>query len=92
MMHVSIREYLRLLRWTAKQIADGIAAKVPDSIARTLTQAGINASMWRDLVWQWQKYFGKSICVSSPESMRQDARRRRKSHHQDQASASVCFT
>ncbi|QDT07192.1 hypothetical protein K227x_56170 [Rubripirellula lacrimiformis] len=34
MMHVSIREYLRLLRWTSKQIADGIAAKVPDSIPR----------------------------------------------------------
>ncbi|SMP52051.1 hypothetical protein SAMN06265222_103400, partial [Neorhodopirellula lusitana] len=91
-LHVSIRDYLRLLRWTAKQGVDGIAAKVPESLAGTLSEIGIDASMWRDLVWQWQKYFGKSICVGSPESMRQDAQRCGKHHHQGQASASACFT
>ncbi|WP_283430773.1 hypothetical protein [Neorhodopirellula lusitana] len=48
--------------------------------------------MWRDLVWHWQKYFGKSICVGSPESMRQGAQRCGKRHHQGQASAFACFT
>ncbi|WP_404306490.1 transposase [Neorhodopirellula lusitana] len=91
-LHVSIRDYLRLLRWTAKQGVDGIAAKVPESLASTLSEIGIDASMWRDLVWQWQKYFGKSICVGSPESMRRDAQRCGKHHHQGQASASACFT
>ncbi|SMP62288.1 hypothetical protein SAMN06265222_107284 [Neorhodopirellula lusitana] len=90
-LHVSIRDYLRLLRWTAKQSVDGIAANVPDSLASTLTQLGIDASMWRDLVWQWQRYFGKSICVGSPESMRKDAQRFGKHHHRGQASASACF-
>lgn len=90
-LHVSIRDYLRLLRWTAKQGVDGMTEKIPSSLASTLTQIGIDASMWRDLVWHWRKYFGKSICVGSPESMRQDARRCGKHHHQGQASASACF-
>ncbi|EMI40511.1 hypothetical protein [Rhodopirellula sp. SWK7] len=47
--------------------------------------------MWRDLVWNWQKYFGKSSCVGSPDSMRHDAERCGKHHHQGQASASACF-
>lgn len=90
-LHVSIREYLRLLRWTAKQGIDGINEKIPSSLASTLTQIGIDASMWRDLVWHWQKYFGKSTCVGSPASMRQDAQRCGKHHHHGQASASACF-
>jgi len=52
-LHVTLREYLRLLRWTAKQSVDGLAAKVPDSPANTLTQLGIDPSMWRDLAWNW---------------------------------------
>ncbi|MCM2371110.1 transposase [Aporhodopirellula aestuarii] len=90
-LQVSVREYLRLLRWTAKQNIDGMAAAIPSSLASTLTQLGIDASMWRDLVWNWQKYFGKSSCVGSPDSMRLDAKRCGKHHHQGQASASACF-
>ncbi len=90
-LQVSLREYLRLLRWTAKQSIDGMAAAIPGSLASTLTQLGIDASMWRDLVWNWQKYFGKSSCVGSPDSMRHDAERCGKHHHQGQASASACF-
>ncbi len=89
--HVSICGYLWLLRWTAQQGVDGIAAKFPESLASTLNEIGIDVLMWRDLVWQWQKYFGKSLCVSLPESMRQDAQRYGK-HHQGQTSASACFT
>ncbi|MCM2373467.1 transposase [Aporhodopirellula aestuarii] len=90
-LQVSVREYLRLLRWTAKQSIDGMAAAIPSSLASTLTQLGIDAAMWRDLVWNWQKYFGKSSCVGSPDSMRLDAKRCGKHHHQGQASASACF-
>lgn len=90
-LHVSIRDYLRLLRWTAKQGVDEIAAKVPASLAKTLSELGIDASMWRDLVWHWQKYFGKSTCVGSPTSMREDAKRCGKHHHPGQAAVSACF-
>ncbi|WP_173405329.1 transposase [Rhodopirellula sp. SWK7] len=91
-LHVSIRDYLRLLRWTAKQGIAEASEKLPKSLATTLSQIGIDASMWRDLVWEWQRYFGKSICVGSPAAMRQDAERCGKHHYSGQAAASACFT
>lgn len=91
-LHLSLREYLRLLRWTAKQSVDGMTSKIPSSLAATLTQLGIDASMWRDLVWHWQKYFGTASCVGRPESMQADADRCDQQWHRGQRSASVCFT
>ena len=90
-LHVSLREYLRLLRWTAQQSVSGMAAKIPASVSKTLADLGIDASMWRDLVWEWQKYFGKTACVGRPESMEADAKSRGKQWHRGQRHASVCF-
>jgi len=91
-LHVSLREYLRLLRWTAKQSVDGMAAKIPPSLAAIMVELGIDASMWRDLVWHWQKFFGKSTCVGRPEAMRSDAEQQGKQWHRGQRNASVCFS
>jgi len=91
-LHVSLRDYLRLLRWTAKQSVESMAAKVPRSLEGMLGELGIDASMWRDLVWNWQQYFGKSSCVGRPESMVADAERSGKRWHRGQRSASACFT
>jgi len=90
-LHVTLREYLRLLRWTAKQSVDGLAAKVPDSLAKTLTQLGIDAAMWRDLVWNWQRYFGKSACAGRPDSMKANAKKTGRCWHRGQQAASACF-
>ena len=90
-LHVSLREYLRLLRWTAKQSVSGMASKIPASVSKTLADLGIDASMWRDLVWDWQKYFGKTACVGRPESMEADAKNRGKQWHRGQRHASSCF-
>jgi len=90
-LSLSLREYMRLLRWTAKQSIDGMTAKVPAAIAKTLTELGIDASMWRDLVWHWQRYFGKSSCVGSPESMKADAENLGHHWHRGQASVAECF-
>ncbi|SMP43888.1 hypothetical protein SAMN06265222_1011024 [Neorhodopirellula lusitana] len=68
-----------------------IDAPTLHSLASTLTQIEIDVSMWRNLVWDWQKYFGKSTCVGSPASMRQDAELCGQHHHQSQASASGCL-
>ena len=84
-------EYKRLLRWTAKQTVDGVAARVPRGIAATLQALGIDATMWRDLVWNWQKYFGKSSCVGTPESLKQHAEQMGLCHHRGQASVGACF-
>ena len=90
-LNLSIRDYFRLLRWTAKQTVDGMTGKVPKSLAKTLAELGIDASMWRDLVWNWQKYFGKSACVGHPDSMRSDAEQLGKQWHRGQASSAICF-
>jgi hypothetical protein len=90
-LNVSLRDYLRLLRWTAKQSVDGVVSKVPKSLAKTLTELGIDAGMWRDLVWHWQKYFGQSTCVGRPESMRAEAERTGHHWHRGQASVAACF-
>jgi REP element-mobilizing transposase RayT len=89
-------DYKRLLRWTAKQNADGqsadeTVATPPGSLASTLSQIGIEASMWRDLVWNWPKYFGRSSCVGSPESMKADAARTGRRFHRGQVAAAPCF-
>lgn len=68
-------DYWSLLRRTAKQAVDGIAAKVPESLAKLLASLGIDASMWRDLVWNFKKSFGRSACVGSSQSMHADAER-----------------
>jgi len=90
-LNVPLRDYLRLLRWTAKQSVDGMVSKVPASLAGTLTELGIDASMWRDLVWNWHRYFGRSSCAGRPESMRDDAERTGHRWHRGQRSASACF-
>ena len=90
-LSLSIGDYLRLLRWTAKQSVGEIATKVPTPLAKLLGSIGIDASMWRELVWNWQRYFGRCSCVGRPESMRAEAERTGHRFHRGQASAADCF-
>jgi hypothetical protein len=80
-------EYLSLLRWTANQGIDGAVAKVPSRLATLLSTLGIDASMWRDLVWHFKKYFGRSSCAGSPSAMAADAERTGKRWHRGQKAA-----
>jgi hypothetical protein len=48
--------------------------------------------MWRDLVWHFKKYFGRSSCVGSPSAMAADAERTGKRWHRGQKTAKAfCF-
>ncbi len=85
------KQYLILLRWTAQQAVDGMAGKLPRKLAELLASLGIDASMWRDLVWHCKSNFGKSTCVGSPASMAADAKRSGKRWHRGQRSAASCF-
>jgi hypothetical protein len=60
------QQYLALLRWTAEQRVKGQVAKVPEKLRGILGALGIEASMWRDLVWDYKRYFGRSTCAGSP--------------------------
>ena len=90
-LDIPLLDYLRLLRWTAKQGSGEVAAEVPQALAGTLATLGIDASMWRDLVWNWQRYFGKSSCAGRPESMQADAEQHGRRWHRGQRAAAACF-
>ena len=93
-LHLTLSQYKRLLDWTAQRTGAGATAvqDIPKAIAKTLADVGIDAAMWRDLVWDWQKYFGKSACVGRPESMREHAERSNRHHYRGQAIGKACFT
>jgi REP element-mobilizing transposase RayT len=91
-LNISLEKYLALLRWTARQRSPSESGEVPRALRETLTQLGIEASLWRDLVWNYKRYFGRSTCTGSRESMAADAQRHGKHHHHGQRHAAVCFT
>ncbi|MDV6034206.1 MAG: hypothetical protein F9B45_29755 [Phycisphaera sp. RhM] len=70
---ISLTDYTKLLRWTAKQTEEGAGRKVPPSLQGLVSRLGIDLSMWRDLVWNFQRYFGNSCCAGSPSGMSQFA-------------------
>ncbi len=85
------RDYLALLRWTAKQAIQGVVSKVPPRLATLLGSLGIDASLWRDLVWNFKKYFGRGTCMGSPAAMAEDAERSGKCWHRGQKIARTFF-
>ncbi|MEM9646187.1 MAG: hypothetical protein AAF989_14450, partial [Planctomycetota bacterium] len=84
-------QYKRLLDWTAKQPISKTKPTIPNETASALTRIGIDVSMWRDLVWDWQKYFGQTTCVGSPDAMRAHAKTTGRHHNRGQASVACCF-
>lgn len=74
-LQLNWQDYLGLLRWTAKQEAGGVVARVPPQLATVLASLGIDAAMWRELVWYFNKYFGRGSCAGSSAAMAADAQR-----------------
>ena len=75
----------------AKQGLQVAGEHVPKPLAKRLASVGIDASVWADLVWNWQKYFGQTACVGRPESMKADAESLGKQYHRGQLMAQACF-
>jgi hypothetical protein len=84
-------EYIELLRWTARQKSGVSTKNVPPKLAEILTKVGIEASMWRDLVWNYKRYFGRSSCAGTPQSMAAHAERHNKNWHPGQRMARGIF-
>lgn len=85
------RDYLALLKWTGMQRLKETVGEVPTKLQARLISLGIEASMWRDLVWNFKRYFGRASCAGSPDSMAADATRSGKRFHRGQRQASECF-
>lgn len=47
-------------------------------------QLGIVGSMWRDLVWEYKRNFGKRTCAGRSESLAADAQRQGNKFHRGQ--------
>ena len=80
-----------MLRWTARQRVRSAAVNVPAKLQELLYSIGIEASMWRDLVWEYKRYFGKSSCAGRPESISAEAARTGKVFHRGQRQTRECF-
>ncbi|EMI53806.1 transposase [Rhodopirellula sallentina] len=90
-LQIAWQDYWALLRWTAGQTSENLKDDVPASLRAILTRVGIDLSMWRDLVWNWKKHFGKSVCIGRPESMKEHAETTGRHHYRGQASVAACF-
>ncbi len=90
-LSLRLGEYVELLSWTVRQRIKELAEEIPESLKSVLSKVGIEASMWRDLVWNFKRYFGKSSCAGSPQSMSADAERHGKRWHRGQAQVRECF-
>jgi REP element-mobilizing transposase RayT len=86
-LQIAWADYLALLNWTAQQGIDGITATVPAKLATVLASLGIDSVMWRDMVWHFKKYFGRSTCIGSPAAMDEDAKKSGKRWHRGQRAA-----
>lgn len=49
-LHIRWSDYKRLLDWTAAQSVAGQVAELPNRLAHTLSEVGIDASMWRGTI------------------------------------------
>jgi hypothetical protein len=90
-LSISQQDYLRLLHWTAKQDREGVVHRVPDDLQPTLKRLGIDLAMWRDLVWNFKRYFGQSCCAGSPAGMSRVAESAGKHWSRGQRSVAKCF-
>ena len=84
-------EYLELLRWTAGQGVAQAVESVPAALQGALTVLGIEASMWRDLVWNFKRYFGRASCAGRPDTVADEAERKGKRCYHGQGLARECF-
>jgi hypothetical protein len=85
------RDYLALLKWTGAQRLKEAAGEVPIKLQAALTSFGIESSLWRELVWNFKRYFGRASCAGSPNAMAADAASNGKRFHRGQRKASECF-
>ena len=90
-LDLSLSDYLRLLRWTGKQGDEEAERRVPSHVQAVVCRLGIDASMWRDLVWNFKKYFGKSCCAGSPTTMTQHAQASGRQWARGQRGIANCF-
>jgi REP element-mobilizing transposase RayT len=90
-LNLPLDDYLCLLHWTAQQREPGSVAELPESLRGLVGRLGIAPTMWRDLVWNFQRYFGASCCAGSPSTMITHATSRGRKWARGHRKAAACF-
>ncbi len=92
-LNMSMDDYQKLLEWTATLGRDAaVSSNIPEQLAELISRLKIEPSMWRDMVWNFKDYFGRSGCAGSPEAMAKDAARAGLHWHAGQQRARKCFS
>ncbi len=90
-LSIKLEGYLKLLDWTGRQ-SSGEKASIPAELLPILDRLGIAGEMWRDLVWNFKRYFGRSSAAGSPQSLKDSAAKRNREFAHGQKLVRKCFT
>ncbi|MEP3478178.1 MAG: hypothetical protein ABJZ55_02915 [Fuerstiella sp.] len=90
-LNMTMKDYAKLLRWTSVREALGGQETVPKHVAAVLSKHGIESSMFKDLVWNWRRYFGRSTCAGKSENMKSHAEQQGRQYHSGQRQAAKVF-
>jgi len=71
-LNMSLKDYLRLLKWTGSNRPSLGKPKTPTEVTSILKRLGIDGSVWIELVWRFKNYYQGSA-AGMPENMSQHA-------------------
>ena len=90
-LSVNWKDYFQLLEWTARNGKQETRSDIPKHLVPLLTRLGLDHAMWCDLVWKFQKYFGKNGFAGSPTEMKEQAIVNNKAYLHGQHQAQLCY-
>ncbi len=90
-LNMSATDYLQLLNWTAANPPATEKSAMAMNLENHVVSVGLSPLVWRDFVWNYRKYFGKSSCAGSPASMANHANQIGKRYHRGQRRIRDCF-
>jgi REP element-mobilizing transposase RayT len=82
-----LRDYLKLVDWTGRQIAAGKRGRIPPSCKPILKRLGIERGMWCDLVKEFGRLFSR--VAGRPSSLAQSAATSAVAHRRSRGAAEL---
>ncbi|MBL8854681.1 MAG: hypothetical protein JNK57_11995, partial [Planctomycetaceae bacterium] len=72
------------LRWTAQDASHDTHGADHEVAQSVLNRIGIDGEVWRDVVWNFKRYFGQSSCAGQSDAMAEHAQQHGKRWHRGQ--------
>ena len=90
-LSMSLTDYLKLLDWTGRQRQPDKRGTIPSHLAPIMERLGIAPGMWADLVWNFNRYFGRSRAAGSPDGLKAEAQQSHRYFIPGQRQVASCF-